>query len=44
MEKIMNNIIKQYEKNDDPAFQTGLNIKIISGPKKLFLQIDCQTE
>jgi hypothetical protein len=32
--QIMNIIIKQYRKSDDPAFQTGLNIKFLSGPKK----------
>jgi hypothetical protein len=31
--KIVNNIIKQYRKIDEPAFQTGLNTKIISGPR-----------
>jgi hypothetical protein len=31
--KITNNIIKQYRKIDEPAFQTGLNAKILLGPK-----------
>jgi hypothetical protein len=29
-----NNINEQYWKTDEPAFQTRLNIKILSGPKK----------
>jgi hypothetical protein len=31
--KIINNSIKQYRKMDEPAFQTGLNTKILTGPK-----------
>jgi hypothetical protein len=32
-EKIINHIIKQYQKIDEPAFQTGCNMRILPGPK-----------
>jgi hypothetical protein len=38
--QIINNIIKQHRKIDDSAYRTGLNIKSLSGPKKIILQMD----